>query len=301
MNVRTLYIIGNGFDLHHGMPTRYLDFKNHLLEVDRETYDWVDTYVPAEGNWANLEQALADLDTDNIVSDMECFLGSYSSDNWSDSGHHDFQYEVDRVATGLSHTLQQQFADWVRSIAIPDRSEVLDALANLETNATFLTFNYTSTLPHLYDVPAENILHIHGEALDASSVIVLGHGRDEKNRTSLYDSVDHESADHRLVEAYSTLDDYFSSTFKPSGKIIQDNSSFFERLGDTEKVIVFGHSMSDVDGAYFSKLLEILGDTPTTWTFILPPDKDGQRDLQSNVGKLGLTPDRITFKKWNQL
>ncbi|WP_353232299.1 bacteriophage abortive infection AbiH family protein [Pseudomonas helleri] len=301
MNARTLYIIGNGFDLHHGMPTRYLDFKKHLLEVDRETYDWVDTYVPAEGNWANLEQALADLDTDTIVSDMECFLGSYSSDDWSDSGHHDFQYEVDRVATGLSHTLLQQFADWVRSVAVPERSEVFGGLTNLVTNATFLTFNYTSTLSHLYDVPAENILHIHGEALDASSVIVLGHGRDEKNRTSLYDSVDHESADHRLLEAYSTLDDYFSSTFKPSGKIIQDNSSFFERLGDTEEVIVFGHSMSDVDGAYFSKLLEILGDTPTTWTFILPPDEDGQRDLQSNVGKLGLMPDRITFKKWNQL
>lgn len=117
MNAKTLYIIGNGFDLHHGMPTSLSSFKRYLAQVDDETHDWVERYLPADGNWANLEQALSGLDTDNIVSDMECFLGSYSSDDWSDSGHHDFQYEVDRVATGLSETLQQRFAEWIRSIA----------------------------------------------------------------------------------------------------------------------------------------------------------------------------------------
>ncbi|MGE8189197.1 AbiH family protein [Pseudomonas sp. NPDC086278] len=27
MDATTLYIIGNGFDLHHGLPTSYSDFK----------------------------------------------------------------------------------------------------------------------------------------------------------------------------------------------------------------------------------------------------------------------------------
>ncbi|MGE8189196.1 AbiH family protein [Pseudomonas sp. NPDC086278] len=89
--------------------------------ADHETHDWVQSYIPADGKWANLEQALAELDIDNIVSDMECFLGAYADDEWSDAGHHDFQYEVDRVAEGLSKTLLGRFADWVRSITMPDR------------------------------------------------------------------------------------------------------------------------------------------------------------------------------------
>ena len=35
MMYKTLYIIGNGFDLAHGMPTRYGDFKRWLIENGR--------------------------------------------------------------------------------------------------------------------------------------------------------------------------------------------------------------------------------------------------------------------------
>lgn len=49
MDAKPPYIIGNGFDLHHGMPTRYSGFKKILQEVDQETHDWVETYVPAKG------------------------------------------------------------------------------------------------------------------------------------------------------------------------------------------------------------------------------------------------------------
>lgn len=32
---RKLYITGNGFDIEHGMYTRYSDFKNWLMESGR--------------------------------------------------------------------------------------------------------------------------------------------------------------------------------------------------------------------------------------------------------------------------
>lgn len=35
MSYSDLYIIGNGFDLAHGMPTKYDDFKRWLVENDR--------------------------------------------------------------------------------------------------------------------------------------------------------------------------------------------------------------------------------------------------------------------------
>ncbi|WP_234697614.1 AbiH family protein, partial [Pseudomonas syringae] len=102
MLTKTLYIIGNGFDLNHGLPTGYGHFKAHVRDHDREVYDWVEEYLPAGESWADLEMAFAELDTDHIVSSLEHFMGSYSDDDWSDSGHHDFQYEVDRVAVGVA-------------------------------------------------------------------------------------------------------------------------------------------------------------------------------------------------------
>ena len=33
-----LYIVGNGFDLHHGIPSSYAAFGRYLKEVDSETY-----------------------------------------------------------------------------------------------------------------------------------------------------------------------------------------------------------------------------------------------------------------------
>ena len=34
-----LYILGNGFDVAHGLPTKYLDFENYVKSIDKELYD----------------------------------------------------------------------------------------------------------------------------------------------------------------------------------------------------------------------------------------------------------------------
>ncbi|WP_265468328.1 AbiH family protein [Aeromonas salmonicida] len=54
MDTQTLYIIGNGFDLHHGLPTQYKHFKDLLNMVDWQVFDWVDTNVPADEDWSDL-------------------------------------------------------------------------------------------------------------------------------------------------------------------------------------------------------------------------------------------------------
>jgi len=32
-----LFVIGNGFDLHHGIPSRYSDFGEYIQSVDHST------------------------------------------------------------------------------------------------------------------------------------------------------------------------------------------------------------------------------------------------------------------------
>ncbi|MER8808248.1 AbiH family protein [Mesorhizobium australicum] len=36
--VKTLYIVGNGFDLRHGIPSSYKAFGEYLRTVDAKTY-----------------------------------------------------------------------------------------------------------------------------------------------------------------------------------------------------------------------------------------------------------------------
>lgn len=120
----------------------------------------------------------------------------------------------------------------------------------------FFTFNYTSTLGSLYEVPPGRILFIHGCADLADDDLVLGHAWHPQTRESLNDRPDIEDIDTRLMEANDIIDDYFSATFKQSADLIAQHRGFFDALTDIEQVIVLGHSLSDVDAAYFMALLE---------------------------------------------
>ena len=37
--MKTLYVIGNGFDIHHKLDTRYQNFANYLTKNDNKVYD----------------------------------------------------------------------------------------------------------------------------------------------------------------------------------------------------------------------------------------------------------------------
>ena len=66
MNKRSLYIIGNGFDIHHGIKSRYSDFRDYLRKIDNSLYDLITEYIPISDDWSDLEQSLADTDSEQI-------------------------------------------------------------------------------------------------------------------------------------------------------------------------------------------------------------------------------------------
>ncbi len=115
-----LYIIGNGFDIRHGLPTGYKHFKSYVAKNDQELYDSIEEYIPAGDEWNELESALGEIDYELILQNSEMFLASYNTDDWSDAYHHDYQYEVDKITRMLSARLKKQFADWVKGINIAD-------------------------------------------------------------------------------------------------------------------------------------------------------------------------------------
>ena len=42
--MKTLYIIGNGFDIHHKLDTRYQSFANYLAENNSVALPWTDPW-----------------------------------------------------------------------------------------------------------------------------------------------------------------------------------------------------------------------------------------------------------------
>lgn len=300
MKPSILYVIGNGFDLWHGIPSSYSRFREYVLSQDRQLFDTVERYLPTDGDWSDLESAFANLDVESVIDDLGQFMPSYGADNWSDAGHHDFQYEVDLVVQRLSTELRTRFGEWVRSLVIPTPCSARRRLRSIDANAIFLTFNYTATLVSLYEVPDAQVLHIHGNASQQDSELILGHAWNPAQRRSLNDRFDIENIDTRLMEAHNILDNYLSRTFKPTEELIRKHHAFFNQLDAIETVYVLGHSLSDVDSAYFQALLAVPAVVAARWHVACRMNEE-RSEKSYRLAELGVAAQRVVTVLWTDL
>ncbi|CAH5343007.1 Uncharacterised protein [Klebsiella pneumoniae] len=245
-----LYIIGNGFDIRHGLPTRYKHFKSYVAKNDKELYDAIEEYIPAGDEWNELESALGEIDYELILQNSEMFLVTYNTEDWSDAYHHDYQYEVDKITRMLSARLKEQFADWVKGINIADAYNSEQYIPPIPRESLYFSFNYTNTLQQIYAVPDAQIMHIHGNC-SYDEDLILGHSFRVEKSLNPYIGPDQ---DIRIAEAYDSIDKYFGNTFKPSEDIIKEENVFFSSLKNVDEVIVLGHSLAEVDGEYFAEI-----------------------------------------------
>ena len=240
-----LYIIGNGFDIYHGINSRYSNFKDYVEENDNDLYEMLEEYFDTVSLWSDFEETLAYIDVDTIVDDAENYLVSYGADDWSDAYHHDYQYEIQRVVDIGTKQLKKHFTDWILQLDIPNNPQL-----TLEKRAKFLTFNYTDTLESVYNVPVNNIVYIHNKAVNQDSVLILGHSRNPANTNSFREQND-EDTDPRVAEGNYILDEYFSDTYKNTATLINDYQDYFNGLSTIKEIYLLGHSISPVDIEYF--------------------------------------------------
>jgi hypothetical protein len=290
-----LYIIGNGFDLHHNIKSSYSDFKTYLLTTNHPLHELIEKYIPSDRYWSDLEQALAWVDVDTIIDDAEQFLMPYSAEEWSDAYHHDYQYQVNEIIQGLSSELLNAFTKWIKQIHIPNKTNVVTPLINIPRSSKYLTFNYTSTLSSVYDVPDKNIVHIHGNA-QSNDDLILGHAWCPSEKESLNKNIDPESIDVRVMEGNEIIDEYFGNTFKDTESIINANRSFFNNLKDTVNIYVFGHSMANVDIEYFYEIIKNINLDKVIWNISYYDTNELIRH-RNTTNKLGINEDNLIFRK----
>lgn len=287
----TLYIIGNGFDLAHQLPTRYEDFHQYLIDI-YENIDENLMYVPSivighhgeelqdesavvsllcylinntEGtNWFDLENALGKLD---LLSCFDDLPELYDKDGDRDLWHESYNNE-DRAAELLLAIpkISTLFTEWITSLPKPKikSTEFLNMINTSED--LFLTFNYTETLEAVYD--CYNVVHIHGKI---GEKLLFGHSDD-------YDYSDDNplvplGASYKLVEIYNSLR-------KDVSKNILENLAFFRKLKNIDRIVSFGFSFSNIDLPYIEKICSSIDTNEISW---LLNDHDPAQALEQEM------------------
>ena len=192
-----LWIIGNGFDLYHGLKTRYADYREYLCRqhkskqsreeqecqsqesaaklahshckcptgshcLVREFNDLPRVKELEGGLWHDLEEACGSVDF-NVPMDR--------SRGYVDPGTSEGD-RVNRVVTSLDCDLGfvkefmgHKFYEWLLTVDEHLRF-VKGKCPGIKREDLFLTFNYTSTLQRVYEIPCNRVFHVHGRLKD---------------------------------------------------------------------------------------------------------------------------------------
>lgn len=284
MNPTTLYIIGNGFDLHHGLKSSYNNFRDYVKCNNFLLYEKIEEYLIFDENWNVLESALADLDAEQLQMDNEEFIIPYGHDEWKDSMHHDYEFFLNETLELLSTNLVKTFKEWINSVEIPLKESIEKVDCIKKENSIFLNFNYTKTLTKIYDIDKNDILHIHGTCENP----ILGHAFSETLRFN-----DDENKDTRALNGQELIYQYFEKTFKPTIKIISENKTFFENLKHIKKVYVLGHSIAHVDIEYFKEINKNISNN-VEWLVSYKKEKS-KKELENSLVDIGISNSKITL------
>lgn len=245
---KTLYIIGNGFDLWHGLPTTYDSFYNRASDNLAEYEEYFCSYANPNIPWSDFENDLGEYDWQSLYSEQE--LPDVSSDDFRPSYVYGLEDGISEQTEQMVQDISDEFESWVCSIDISAAKPKM----SFNKNSKFLSFNYTSTLQQIYQVNPKYIKHIHGN-VDNHESIIFGHGVEvtpieefdkegESTRTMFSDA---EGAARYPLQAFQ----------KPVKSIIDLNIEWFDLLIGVDVIAILGHSLNEVDLPYFNIIASI--------------------------------------------
>lgn len=263
-----LFIIGNGFDIYHNLPTKYSDFRDYLInkypgadEYDEGVPDlsieddidciksvgYISKIIDGCGgeDWSDLESYLSNDIFDMICDDFEPItLDTDDKDLFRIAEGHEY---LSQIIKNVFPQIKDLFCDWIyNSLGVLNYSEVENdkkiTRVLLEGNR-FLSFNYTLTLEKVYG--KHNVCHIHGSVLGSKENIYFGHGDDNDAPENLCSI----GADYNFNELKRNL-------LKNTDRALEKQYDFFNSLNNVESIHSFGFSLSDVDMIYIEKIAE---------------------------------------------
>lgn len=263
----TLYFIGNGFDLYHGLKTRYSDFREWLIKYNYNDFvSAMEILFPSlqDGEyllWKDFERAL---EKANLMKAHQDFFQGI------DSGWYDTEVQkraVNRIKQYINK-ISDHLQEWLMSTPVDNIPQKLE----LSTESLYLSFNYTLLLEKVYFIPAEHILHIHNK-IQEKEPLITGHASEYDEDGITTKNINIEKSTQQIAVELNGLR-------KPVYNIIKRNRNFFDSLGNISQIVVFGHSLSYVDRLYFTEVFHNVKDN-AMWYFVIIDE-----DAKNNIKKL---------------
>lgn len=250
----TLYILGNGFDLAHGLNTRYSDFRDYLANSKNDDFKL-------------LKEQLDDLyDQDELWSDFEKALGN---PNLEIINKINSAWGLNLFDESFFGQIKSAFESWIRHV--DNQIKTIKPIYPFSDDS-FITFNYTTTLETTYQIHDDKILHIHGYVIESyfkTGTFVLGHNK-EINKDS---------------------PEIIKVTKKDTSKVIANNSQILkEFMSQCDEVKIIGFSYSDIDLPYFIYLTNL--NRNAVWNFGYYFDNDKEK-IQEYITAMGLEPYQV--------
>lgn len=284
----SLFIAGNGFDIAHGIPSTYGDFRSFVLGLYPNALQYRDEIVYLEDydnitadefaaeillnamdkaagkNWCNFEDALACINFNNK------FPEANHRENETDAEDRDlmkyYLLYMDMLTSGFikaSELWQEFFRVWIKSIqgqidkgSFAPKDNLRDLF--LSPDMRFLTFNYTKTLQKLYGV--RKVIHIHNRV---GQKLIFGHGEDDV----FYNRLNNIDLSDGPYIGSSFLDDMIMSFRKDTISPLKKYNDFFKKLdAGIDRVYSYGFGYGKVDSVYIKEIIKRISPN-AVWCF----------------------------------
>lgn len=272
-----VFIVGNGFDLALGLPTRYSDFAkskfwpvSEFAEQKRDylaqkNYTSLETYLDGKrdlGTWFDLEQELY------IYSRKTKFSNNITNNEQPDDIKNNVAY-FELLQTRMCEyiqSVQNNFKQFHYDVA----RDVLEAIVDNGFFNSKYSFNYTELPP----IPNHNnieCIHLHGSVKDRSAIL----GVDEK----------------KLRDGYDKL-------IKTSSKYYRSHD-MYNALSFANEVVIFGVSFGDIDYSYFDRFFkglvdkEFIKEEDKQYITIFTKDDNSRMAILRQLRKMGVDMQRL--------
>lgn len=275
----TLYIIGNGFDRAHQLRTSYKDFRIWLLGNGHQ--DFVESIESIYDNgdkarfsdeekldsllWKDFEAALGKINANSARNHLDNKFGNVVDD----------QDALNKAIAEIQIVVTDVFLliyEWSKSVGISS----VQRIYNLSPKSKYLSFNYTETLENCYGIPQSQILHIHGKVSDND--VIVGCERDIIRQPG-----EGTQKERRYAKRINTIMNHLN---KPVDEIIGQHEAFFQSLSSVNRVVVLGHSFSDIDIPYLEEVMQNVS-KESHWHFSVFNDIDYQKLLDFIKNSMG--------------
>ena len=196
--MKTLIILGNGFDLGHRLPTQFDDFMNSLPYQYKEKYG---VFCNGDNSWNDIELRFEELlrnvmdrrSWQDLTEEVDRVINEYGLNEYGEVDYYGYTFEAYNDEFTEISNLILLLEDFERDFLLYLKRCCSDfevrkriakrELANMIGRAhRIITFNYTHTAEVLYR--AKNIIHIHGNIDDK---IAIGSGALDEAKNSTID------------------------------------------------------------------------------------------------------------------